>query len=186
MHPDDIPLSPGQRSKIRRLAKHKDPEFGEAAGELNVVPYLDIIMNIVVFIITTLSVVFMSTISSTPPSVGGGKATRAPKTKSLKLSALITSEGVALKTATGNIAQGCDRVGAGITIPMVGKSHDYTEITRCARELKRQNERFAKEKQVTITANPEVRYQVLIRVIDALRRDEAGELFPTVYFGVAR
>jgi biopolymer transport protein ExbD len=168
------------------LSRFREPEVGEAAGELNVIPYLDIIMNIVVFIMATLSVVFMSTIATTPPSVGGGRATRAPKTKSLKLSALITSDGVALKTSTGNIAQGCDRVGAGITVPMIGNDHDYAEITRCARELKRLNERFAKEKQVTITANPEVSYQVLIHVIDALREDDKGELFPTVYFGVAR
>ena len=39
---------------------------------------------------------------------------------------------------------------------------------------------------MTITANPEVPYQVIIRVMDALRQDKKGELFPTVYFGVAR
>ena len=112
MSSDDVPLSPLQRSKIRRLSKYKEPEHGEAAGEIELVPYLDIIMNIVVFVITTLSVVFMSTIETTPPSTGGGKATRAPKTKSLKLSALVTGEGISLKTSTGNIAPGCDRVGA--------------------------------------------------------------------------
>ncbi|RLB65817.1 MAG: biopolymer transporter ExbD, partial [Deltaproteobacteria bacterium] len=48
-HDIDVPLSPAQRSKIRRLARWKPPDPGEEAGELNIIPFLDIIMNIVVF-----------------------------------------------------------------------------------------------------------------------------------------
>ena len=65
-------------------------------------------------------------------------------------------------------------------------NHDYLELTRCARELKRQNERFAEESQVTITANPDVAYQIIINTMDAFRNDKEGNLFPDVHFGVAR
>ncbi len=186
MDPHDIPLSPAQRSKVRRLSAPHEPSAGEEAGELNVIPYLDIIMNIIVFIIASLSVVFMSTIDTTPPSIGGGGKTRSVKSKALNLTALITSEGVALKSSSGNIATGCNSIGSGITVPKVNNNHDYSELTRCARELKKQNARFASETQVTITANPDVSYQIVISVLDAMRKDKEGDLFPNVHFGVAR
>ena len=186
MSEHDVPLSPAQRSKIRRLSKWSPPDAGEEAGELNIIPYLDIIMNIIVFIIASLSVVYISTINTTPPSIGGGKTREQIKSKALNLTVLITGDGISMKTSAGNIATGCESIGAGVTVPTVNNANNYPELTRCARELKRQNERFAEETQVTLTANPDVEYQVVVNVIDALRRDKDGPLFPDVHFGVAR
>ena len=182
----DVPLSPAQRSKIRRLSQHKDPAPGEEAGELNIIPYLDIIMNIIVFVIATLSVVFVSTIDTTPPSIGGGKTRQKIRSKALNLTALIATDGISFKTSFGNISTGCQSPGPGVTVLKVNNRHNYKELTRCARELKKQNERFAEETQVTITANPDVEYQIIIDVIDALRKDSEGTLFPDVHFGVPR
>ncbi len=149
-------------------------------------PYLDIIMNIIVFIIATISVAFVTTIDTEAPSAPSGKATR-KQTKALNLSAWVTSEGIALKSSGGNIATGCGHVGPGITVPKNGDgTYDFVELTRCARELKTQNERFADETQVTITANPDVQYQTIVEVIDAVRKDAKGPLFPDIRFGVAR
>lgn len=184
--PKDVPLSPAQRSRIRRLSQWKPPAPGEEAGELNIIPYLDIIMNIIVFVIASLSVVFVSTIDTTPPSIGGGKTRDQIKSKALNLTALVTGDGISLKTSSGNIATGCTAIGAGVTVPKVNNRQNYGELTRCVRELKRQNERFAEETQVTLTANPDIEYQVIIDVIDALRKDNEGTLFPDVHFGVAR
>jgi biopolymer transport protein TolR len=187
--PNDIPLSASQRSRIRRMATPHEAPPGEEAGELNIIPYLDIIMNIIVFVISTLSVVFMSTIDTVPPSLpdpGKGRATQDIKTKALNLTALITSEGVSLKTSDGNVATGCNSFGQGITVPKVDGKYDAKELTRCARELKKKNDRAASETQVTITANPDVDYQSVIDAIDALRRDNEGDLFTDVAFGVAR
>jgi biopolymer transport protein TolR len=184
--PNDVPLSAAQRSKVRRLAAHVESAPGEEAGELQLIPYLDIIMNIIVFVIAGLSVVVMATIDTQPPAAGGGKGTRMAS-KALNLTALITSDGIALKTSSGNIATGCGNIGAGITVPKRGNGeHDYKELRRCGRELKKQNERFAEETQVTITANPDVAYQLVISTMDALRNDSEGTLFPDVHFGVAR
>jgi biopolymer transport protein TolR len=68
----------------------------------------------------------------------------------------------------------------------VNNRHNFADLTHCVRELKRQNERFAEETQVTLTANPDIDYQVVVNVIDALRKDSEGQLFPDVHFGVAR
>ena len=91
------PLSPAQRSKIRRLSQYQEPAPGEEAGELNIVPYLDIIVNILVFVLVSVSVTFMATIDTVPPSVGGGKVRDSVSSKKLNLSVLITSAGIGFK-----------------------------------------------------------------------------------------
>jgi biopolymer transport protein ExbD len=185
---NDIPLSASQRSRIRRLSRPKEPSPGDEAGELNIIPYLDIIMNIIVFVIATISVVFMSTIETVPPSAGGGRQqTRAMQSQALNLVALITKDGISLKAKGGNVASGCAALGEGVAVPKKSDNeYDFPELSRCVRALKAQNEKFAEETQVTITANPGVAYQIVIDTIDALREDKDGPLFPDVRFGVAR
>lgn len=186
------PLSPAQRSKIRRLSQYQEPAPGEEAGELNIVPYLDIIVNILVFVLVSVSVTFMATIDTVPPSVGGGKVRDSVSSKKLNLSVLITSAGIGFKTSGGSISTGCDNVGSGVTIPAKGSAegdaspYDLAAVTACARKLKSARSEFEEETQVTITANPGVEYRHVIDVLDALRVDEKGELFPEVFFGVVR
>ena len=184
--PHDIPLSPAQRSKIRRISQPVEPAPGEEAGELNIIPYLDIIINILVFVLVTVSVTFIASIDTTPPSIGGGKVRADISTKALNLSAWITTSGIALKTSSGNIATGCQDVGAGITVPKAGDELDYRALTACAKRLKNARPEFKEETQVTITANPGIDYKTVIEVMDALRNDGDEELFPEVHFGVAR
>lgn len=183
---DDVPLSAAQRSRIRRLSQPKEPDAGEEAGELNVVPYLDIITNILIFVLASVSVTFVASIDTTPPSIGGGKVRAELASRALNLSVFVTSQGVSLKTSGGNIATGCADVGSGITVPKKGDQYDYPGITACAKRLKTAREEFKSETQVTITANPGIDYKTIIDVMDALRSDGQDELFPEVHFGVAR
>lgn len=179
-------LSAAQRSRIRRLSQQKEPEPGDEAGELNVVPYLDIIMNIMMFVLASVSVSFIGSIDTTPPSIGGNRVRADVATKALNLSAWITTQGVSLKTSTGNIATGCTDVGSGVTVPKVNEQYDLKSLTACAKRLKNAAASFKEETQVTITANPGVEYKSVIDVMDSLRADGEEELFPDVHFGVAR
>lgn len=183
---EDIPLSPAQRSRIRRLSQPREPDAGEEAGEIQLVPYLDIITNVMMFVLASISVTFVASIDTTPPSIGGGKVRVDASTKALNLSAFITSQGVSLKTSGGNVSTGCQDVGAGITVPKGDKDHDFKALTACAKRLKNARPEFKEETQVTITANPGIEYQTVIGVMDALRSDGEEELFPEVHFGVAR
>ena len=117
-------LSPAQRSKIRRLSQPKEPAPGEEAGELNIVPYLDIITNVMIFVLASVSVIFIASVDTKPPAIGGGKVRSDVASKALNLSAIITSQGISLKTSGGNIAPGCTGVGSGITVPMVSNTYD--------------------------------------------------------------
>jgi len=184
--PQDIPLSAAQKSRIRRLSQQKEPDFGEEAGELIVVPYLDIITNIMMFVLASVSVSFIASIDTTPPSIGGKGVRADVASKALNLSAWITSQGVSFKTSTGNITTGCNDLGSGVTIPKKGDAYDYKGVTDCAKKLKGARPEFKEETQVTITANPGIEYKTVIDVMDALRSDGTEDLFPEVHFGVAR
>src|SRR5262245_9208005 len=180
-------LSAAQRSKVRRLSQPKEEVEGEDAGELNIVPFLDIITNVMMFVLATVAVTFTATIDSTPPSLGGKGVRAAAQSNALNLSVLIANEGISLKASGGNIAPGCSGVGQGYAISKAGNDYDYASLTDCAKKLKDASADFKDETQVTITANNGVDYQTLIRVIDALRRSKEGEdLFPDVHFGVPR
>jgi len=183
---NDAPLSASQKSRIRRLSQPKEPEPGEEAGELNIVPFLDIITNVMMFVLASVSVTFIVSVESNPPAIGGrGRSDVA--SKALNLSAFITTQGISLKTSSGNIAPGCQGIGAGITIPMREAGvHDFAAVTNCAKRLKNAAPEFKEETQVTITANPGIEYGTIFDTMDALRKDGEEILFKDVHFGVAR
>jgi biopolymer transport protein TolR len=186
MADQDTPLSAAQRSRIRRLSQPVEAAPGEEAGELNIVPYLDIITNIMMFVLASISVSFVASIDTTPPAIGGGKVRVDPSSKALNLAAFIATQGITLKTSSGNIATGCNDVGSGVTVPKIGDDYDFKGLSICAKRLKNANSAFKEETQVTITANPGIDYKTVIDVMDALRNDGEEELFPEVHFGVAR
>ena len=64
-------LSAAQRSKIRRLSQPADLSPDEEGGELNIVPFLDIVMNILIFVLATVSVTFTSAVDTNPPASKG-------------------------------------------------------------------------------------------------------------------
>jgi biopolymer transport protein TolR len=180
-------LSAAQRSKVRRLSQPKELEEGEEAGELNIVPFLDIIMNVLMFVLATVAVTFTATIDSTPPSLGGSRVRDTPPSNALNLAVFVVNEGFSLKASGGNIATGCTSPGPGLAVPKDGAAYNYVGLTECAKKLKDASADFKDETQVTITANPGIDYQTLIRAIDALRHSKEGEdLFPDVHFGVPR
>lgn len=180
-------LTAAQRSRIRRLSAYKDPEPGEDGGELNIVPFLDIIVNVMIFVLATVTVTFTASIESTPPSLGGAGKVRAQETKTLNLSVFIVHDGFSLKASGGNVAPGCSSPGAGLAVPKQGEAYDFAGLKTCAKRLKEASPDFQEETQVTITANPSVDYQTIIHAMDALRTSDEGEdLFPEVHFGVPR
>lgn len=178
------PLSASQRSRIRRLARPEDPAPGDEAGELNIVPYLDIITNIMMFVLASVAVTFVGTINI--QAAFAGPRVSEHDVHALHLTALVSAEGVALTTADGHIAPGCSGFGAGVTVPKRGGDDDLVELSACARRIKGAHPDSALETQVSLTASPDVPYQTVIAIMDALRSDAAGELFPEVHLGVAR
>jgi biopolymer transport protein TolR len=179
-------LSAAQRSKIRRLSQPKELAPDEEGGELNIVPFLDIITNVLMFVLATVSVTFTATIDTFPPKAGGAGA-RAPTTPTLGLTVIVVGDGFSLKARGGNVAPGCSDTGPGLAVGKVNGDYDYPTLNQCVTKLKHLSPEFANETQVTVSANPNIPYQVIISTIDAVRRSPQGEeLFPDVNFGLAR
>jgi biopolymer transport protein TolR len=180
-------LTVAQRSKIRRLSQPKELAPDEEGGELNIVPFLDIVVNILIFVLATVAVTFTSSIETNPPASRTAGTRQEIPTQALNLSVLIATEGFSIKASGGNIAPGCREAGAGIAIPKLGNNYDYTALTACAKHLKGLSPDFADETQVTITANNGVELQIVTAVMDALRSTPSGDaLFDNVQFGVLR
>jgi biopolymer transport protein ExbD len=202
-------LSAAQRSKIRRLSQPKELAADEEGGELNIVPFLDIITNVMMFVLATVTVSFTATIETNPPKAGGSGPK--PTTPSLGLTILVVSDGFSVKARGGNVAPGCGDTGTGLAVGMgVGADGkpdwNYKQLTECVAKLKGASSDFADETQVTLSANPNIPYQAIIGTIDAVRmlpaeKRQPGQdcthdeklgwtgpacLFPEVNFGLAR
>lgn len=164
---DRSALSAAQRGKVRRLSAPKELSPDEEGGELNVVPFLDVITNVLMFVLATVAITFTATIETRPPAVHPGPAAR-----SLALSILVSDDGMSVKTRDGTVAR---------LAP-----NDYAGLHRCVAKLKETDE-LAGDTSVTLSASPDVRYESLVATMDAVRTDDDGKaLFPDVAFGLVR
>ena len=185
MAASDEKLSAAQRSKIRRLSAPRELAPDEEGGELNIVPFLDIVTNVLMFVLATVSVTFTATIDTFPPRAGSGA--RAPTTPTLGLTVLVVPDGFSVKARGGNVSPGCNDTGPGVAIPQKNSDYDYDALKACVVKLKGASSDFKDETGVTISANPSIPYQVVIGTMDAVRKNDQGEdLFPEVSFGIAR
>jgi hypothetical protein len=179
-------LSASQRSKIRRLSAPKELAPDEEGGELNIVPFLDIITNVLMFVLATVTTIFLATITADFPKRGGRGG--APNTPTLGLTVIVVPDGFSVKARGGSIAQGCHDTGMGITVPKVGGDYDYKGLNQCVATVKKESpEEVRDETNFTISANPNIPLQVIVSAIDAVRADSEGNtLFPDVQFGLSR
>jgi biopolymer transport protein TolR len=180
-------LTAAQRGRIRRLSQPRELAPDEEGGELNIVPFLDIVMNILIFVLATIAVTFTAVIETAPPASKGAGVRAEIPSEALNLTVFIVNDGFSLKASGGNIAPGCQGVGSGIAVPKAGNDYDYAALTSCAARLKGASPDFADETQAYITANPGTEYQTIIAVMDALRTTPAGDvLFDNINFKVSR
>ena len=199
---DPDKLTAAQRSRIRRLSAPKEISADEEAGELNIIPFLDIITNVLMFVLASVSVSFTVTLDADAPKSGSKGVKAAQTEESLSLTVLILEEGYFVKGRSASIAVGCESTcqsDCHATVPRIaaspdessdGKKYDGPGLTACVRKLKSRLEndapQLAAEKQVMISANPNVPFQEVVRAMDALRKDEKGDLYTDVVFTVIK
>jgi biopolymer transport protein TolR len=186
--PETEKLSAAQRSRIRRLSAPKELSPDEEGGELNIIPFLDIITNVLMFVLATISVTFTTMIDSEPPHAGGQSA-RAPTKPTLSLNIIVVDKGFIVSAFGQRIGEGCQGPGAGLAVGLRSGStdYDYSSLTACAKRLKNQVPEAADETAATLTANANIPYQVIIGTVDAIRKaDDGQELFPDINFGVPK
>lgn len=175
-----------QRSFIRKKTKHHDLDPSEMAGELNIVPFLDIVMNIIMFLLaTSQAVLAVYQLDAQLPSLkAGGRSSSAvaEDENPLNLSVTVTEEGVIVSTSFGKLLPDCQnfRLAAGkvISIPRTGTGQDWKRVTMCLEGIKQKKE---EENKVIIGADPTIRFEDVIKAMDAVTLNSKGKpLFPEV------
>ena len=197
-------LTPRQRSYIRKRTAHHDLDPSESMGELNIVPFLDIVVNLIIFLLaTTEAVLAIAQIDAQLPSLGRrvGRQQLDDNQTSLNLSVTVTRNGIIVSGSGGKLAPGCTQVQTGrvITVPatngrliwtvagtrMVGDREmpahragpTTTALSECVQTVKRE---FPDETRVILSADPEIEFEHIVGAMDALRGDGPEPLFPDV------
>ncbi|WIG96632.1 biopolymer transporter ExbD [Myxococcus sp. SDU36] len=156
----------------------------EEAGELNIVPYLDILMNLIIFMLlsitglTTFGIINVNAPAYGAPTTGMAQENPddAPK---LTLSVLISKKGHFVSSENAILGE------AGTpTIPVKADgAHDFSALNAKMVEIK---SAFPKETKVIVGADPDVPYETLTQTLDAIRETQGRErrlLFPDVTLG---
>jgi biopolymer transport protein ExbD len=177
-------FTPKQRNYIRKRGKGVQLDPSEMVGELNIVPFLDIVMNLIMFLLATSeAVLLISQIESDLPKIAKGRSHGADVATPLNLNVTVTEAGVIVSGSGGKLAPGCANIDTGrtITVPKKGKDYDWPGLTECVARIKQQ---FKDEQSVTISADPQVQFEQVVASMDAVRSKGKEELFPQVLISV--
>jgi biopolymer transport protein ExbD len=150
---------------------------GGGTEELNLVPYLDVMVNLIVFMITiTAYIVQMKESPVLPPAYDGGGGSTGEQKPFITVA--ITSQGYSL--IGGGSAEG--QMPA---IPKKGGAYDSKALTATVKQVKAQIPNLSDN--IVLMADPTTRYSDVIQAMDAVRFDGSGDkvLFNGVTFAKA-
>ena len=166
----------------------------EHQGELNIVPYLDIVVNLVMFMLMSMTgFITFQMINVTTPDVSDApaEATSTPPPKpdeeEFVLNVSISKKGFYI-AATGGVLGGdapsdgkpADPNTAPPTIPLKEDgSYDYEALTLKMAAIKA---RKPDKSQFFLAADKSIPYAVIVQTMDATRGDSQRTLFPDVAF----
>ena len=163
----------------------------EHMGELNIVPYLDIMVNLIMFMLVSMTgVVQFGILNVAAPSYGPAAAVAPstdPKKKDLLLTVAISTKGFFVAGSGGVLggadpkAEKVDPKEAPPTIPMMADGkYDFANLTRKMVDIKNS---FPEESKVILMADQTVPYETLVQTMDAIREDGPRRLFFDVVLG---
>src|ERR1700712_679878 len=128
-------LSPQQRAYIRRRTRVHEPDPSELSSELNIIPFLDIVVNLIMFLLATSEAVLaIVQIEAQLPQLSSGGKSSGSEDSGLNLNVTLTESGVIVTGSGGKLAPGCEEVSSGrvMTIPKKGTDYDWPALTECA------------------------------------------------------
>ena len=142
----------------------------EHAGELNIVPYLDVVVNLVMFMLLSMTgLVALGVLNVSAPKLGAEASATAPENQpKLLLTVAIGKQGFYIAGAGGVLGQDAPSPDATRppTIPLQDGKYDYGTL---GAQMKKIKEQFPNETGVILSADPDVVYDVLIQTMDACR-----------------
>lgn len=180
----------------------------EHTGELNIVPYLDIMVNLVMFMLMSLTgfvsfqVINVNMPDLAPPDAMADPSTPPPKPDAAKLTlnVSISPRGFYL-AATGGVLPPdvgvsaektddaapptipCKLAGASRDNPCRPDDYNYEALTLKMATIKQS---YRDTSSFFLAADPVVKYDIVVRTMDATRGDAAHPLFPDVAFAAVQ
>lgn len=161
------------------------PKEEEDSGELNIIPYLDILMNLIIFMLLSMTgLATFGILNVSAPSYGGGGGGGNPDEKPpLLLTVAIAKNGFYI-AATGGVLPGIEQTGSAAegAPPTVAKkadgTYDYGALNAKMKDIKAE---FQSESKVILAAEADTAYEVLVATMDATRETADHKLlFPDV------
>ncbi len=145
---------------------HPEDDF----GELNIVPYLDVVVNLVMFMLLSMTgLISLGVLNVSAPKIGGETAAVATDTgPKLLLTVGIGRQGFYVAGAGGVLGSDASATDTSRppTIPLRDGKYDYGALTE---QLARIKEQYPSETQVILSADPDIVYDTLIQTMDACR-----------------
>ncbi len=143
----------------------------EHTGELNVVPYLDVVVNLVMFMLLSMTgLITLGVVNVSAPKLGGETpaASAAENQPKLLLTVGIAKAGFYVAGAGGVLGPDAATPDSARppTIPLRDGKYDFGAL---GEQMKKIKDQFPNETSVILSADPEVVYDVLIQAMDACR-----------------
>lgn len=171
----------------------------EHQGELNIVPYLDIMVNLVMFMLLNMTgFITFSIINMTAPEAGPSQAQFDPANpppkddkKPFQLTVVIGGRGFFLIAENGTLpgqdadapaktVADVDTKTAEPTVPLLPDgTYDFKKLHELIVAVKDQH---PESSQLFIAADRSVKYETIVDTMDATRGDRKRMLFPDVAF----
>ncbi|MDP2345241.1 MAG: biopolymer transporter ExbD [Deltaproteobacteria bacterium] len=180
------------------MAKRKPTERGHGQGQdddpldLDVTPFLNIMFMLILSILAMTAWTQLAMLNVQAPQIGGGGGTggAAPETLStLNLTVFILPDGFNVGASGATLDGNSEGRTGQPLITKVEKTsasgkksidYDYTRLQQKLIEIKKT---FPDEESMIVSADGNVPYEVVVRVMDAARRSADGKiLFPAVAF----
>lgn len=181
-------LTPKQRAFVRARSKVASEEGID--GELNIIPFLDIVINLIMFLLmVTASIASYTQVATAMPDQSPSPTTGPNPAARLGLSVVLTESGIHVATSHSQLAADCESgaLPGAPTIPTQFGAYDWEALRTCVAHVRDVAESAGVEfrnsigqGQVTLSADPLVEYQSVIHAMDALRVHEGRSLFPAV------
>jgi biopolymer transport protein ExbD len=161
--------------------------FGEAPPasiSLNLTALMDILSNLLFFLLAAFGATIVMVINANVPVQSADESSVADTKRAVTMNVSANTLGFQV-SALGTAFTQEELDGMARTIPMRGKAHDFAALTAHLRGIK---QKFPKSDTVILTPEAGIRYEVLVKAMDAAREYESKEgvamrtfaLFPTI------
>jgi biopolymer transport protein TolR len=171
------------RTKLRKIREQAE-EMAEEGGELNLIPYLDIVTNVIMFLLATMTFAAalgdINVSSPTTASTAQLQNQPPPEPKNeLNLTVSVSDKGFTIAASGAVLYQGqtieasgnISPAPAGATLPTIpkkGPEFDYEGLAKLMAQIKA-TPTAKNETKVIVNANPDIVYDVIVQVLDACR-----------------